>query len=73
MSLIPDYYQMYFLYALAKYTSKFKGRAGAWTEFLEADYRELKDNMEGASEINLSIAGDEQSLLNGAWRVRAGI
>lgn len=73
MSSVPDYYQLYFLYAVAKYVSKFKGRASAWTPDLEADYRELKDNMEGASEINLSIAGDEQSLLNGAYRVRAGI
>ena len=29
--------------------------------------------MEAASEVNLSIAGDEQSLLNGSWRIRAGI
>ena len=73
MSLVPEYYHLYFLYAVAKYVSKFKGRAGAWTPDLEAEYRELKDNMEAASEVNLSIAGDEQSLLNGAWRVRAGI
>lgn len=73
MSLVPEYYHMYFLYAVAKYVSKFKGRGSAWTADLEAEYRELKDNMEAASEVNLSIAGDEQSLLNGAWRVRAGI
>lgn len=73
MSLVPEYYHMYFLYAVAKYVSKFKGRGSAWTSDLEAEYRELKDNMEAASEVNLSIAGDEQSLLNGAWRVRAGI
>lgn len=73
MSMIPEYYHMYFLYAVAKYVSKFKARGSAWTPDLEAEYRELKDNMESASEVNLSIAGDEQSLLNGAWRVRAGI
>lgn len=73
MSLVPDYYQLYLMYAVARYVAKFKARGSAWTPDLEADYRELKDNMEGASEINLSIAGDEQSLLNGAWRVRAGI
>lgn len=73
MSLVPEYYHMYFLYAVAKYVSKFKARGSAWTPDLEAEYRELKDNMEAASEVNLSIAGDEQSLLNGAWRVRAGI
>ncbi len=73
MSSVPEYWHLYFLYAVAKYVSKFKGRGAAWTPDLEAEYRELKDNMEGASEVNLSIAGDEQSLLNGAWRVRAGV
>lgn len=70
---LPDYFELYFLYAVAKYVSKFKGRGSAWTPDLEAEYRELKDDMEAASEVNLSITGDEQSLLNGAWRVRAGI
>ncbi|CAB4151286.1 hypothetical protein UFOVP685_14 [uncultured Caudovirales phage] len=70
---LPDYFELFFLYACAKYTCKFKGRASAWTDDLEADYRELEAEMESASEVNLSIAGDEQSLLNGAWRVRAGI
>lgn len=70
---LPDYQELFFLYAVAKYVSKFKGRSGAWTDDLEADYRELKAQMEAASEVNLSIAGDEQSLLNGAWRVRSGI
>jgi len=69
---LPLYFELYFLYAVAKYVSKFKGRAAAWTDDLEAEYRELKADMEAASEVNLSIAGDEQSLLNGAWRVRAG-
>ncbi len=70
---LPDYFELFFLYAVAKYVSKFKGRGSAWTDDLEADYRELKNDMEAASEVNLSIAGDEQSLLNGAYRVRAGI
>ncbi len=70
---LPEYYEMFFLYAVAKYVSKFKARGSAWTDDLERDFRELKAQMEAASEINLSIAGDEQSLLNGAFRVRAGI
>jgi hypothetical protein len=70
---LPLYFELYFMYAVARYVAKFKGRGGAWTPDLEADYRELKDDMEAASEVNLSIAGDEQSLLNGAWRVRAGV
>lgn len=73
LSLVPEYWHLYFMYAVAKYVSKFKGRGSAWTPDLEAEYRELKDNMEAASEVNLAIMGDEQSLLNGAWRVRAGI
>lgn len=73
LSLVPEYWHLYFMYAVAKYVSKFKGRGSAWTPDLEAEYRELKDNMESASEVNLSIMGDEQSLLNGAWRVRSGI
>jgi hypothetical protein len=70
---LPEYFELFFLYAVAKYVSKFKGRGSAWTDDLEMEYRELKAQMEAASEINLSIAGDEQSLLNGSWRVRAGI
>jgi hypothetical protein len=70
---LPDYQELFLLYAVAKYVSKFKGRGSAWTDDLEDEYRELKDQMEAASEVNLAIAGDEQSLLNGAWRVRAGI
>lgn len=70
---LPEYFELFFLYAVAKYTSKFKGRASAWTDDLEAEYKELKAEMEAASEVNLSITGDEQSLLNGAYRVRAGI
>jgi hypothetical protein len=70
---LPDYQELFLLYAVAKYVSKFKGRSGAWTQDLEAEYRELKDQIEAASEVNLSITGDEQSLLNGAWRVRAGV
>jgi hypothetical protein len=70
---LPGYQELFLLYATARYVAKFKGRSGAWTEDLESDYKELKAQMEAASEVNLSIAGDEQSLLNGAWRVRAGI
>lgn len=70
---LPSYYTRFFLLAVAKDVSLFKGRAEAWTERLELAYREAKDVMEGASEVNLSITGDRASLLNGAWRVRSGI
>ena len=73
MSSLPQYYIRFLLPACAKDVALYKGRAEAWTPPLEQMYREAKDVMEAASEVNLSIAGDEQSLLNGAWRVRAGI
>ncbi len=73
MSNLPQYFIRFLLYAAARDISMFKGRADAWTERLEQIYMESKDIMEAASEINLSIAGDEQSLLNGAWRVRSGV
>jgi hypothetical protein len=73
MDSLPGYYYRYFLFAVAKDTALYKGRADAWTDKLEMAYREAKDNMEAASEVNLSITGDRASLLNGAWRVRAGI
>ena len=73
MSSLPEYYIRFLLPAVAKDVSLYTGRAEAWTQRLEEMYREAKDVMESASEVNLSITGDEQSLLNGAWRVRAGI
>lgn len=73
MSIVPEYYHLYFSYAVAKYLSKYKGRSAAWTPDLEEEYRELKLNMESASEVNLSIQGDTDSLLNGANRLRAGV
>lgn len=73
MAALPLYYTRYLLFALAKDISLYKGRAEAWTERLEMAYREAKDAMEGASEVNLSITGDRASLLNGAWRVRSGL
>ena len=73
MSVLPQYFIRYLLFACAKDVAMYKGRSEAWTEKLEDLYVQAKDVMEGASEVNLSIAGDEQSLLNGHWRVRAGI
>lgn len=73
MSGFPDYYIRYLLFATARDVCLYKGRANAWTPRLEETYQEAKDIMEASSEVNLSIAGDEQSLLNGSWRVEAGI
>lgn len=73
MSSLPQYYIRFLLFAVAKDISMFKARADAWTPRLEEMYLAAKDVIESASEVNLSIVGDEQSLLNGAWRVRAGV
>lgn len=73
MSLVPTYTQRYFLLALARELAVYKGRAEAWTDKLEARYIETKDDMEAASEVNVSIVAERDSLLNGAYRVRAGI
>lgn len=73
LSSLPDYYVRFFLFAVARDVAMYTGRAEAWTPMLEQFYQEALDVMVSASDVNLSIAGDQQSLLNGAWRVRAGI
>jgi hypothetical protein len=73
LDFLPDYYELFFLYAVARFVAPRKGRAAAWTEDYERTYRELKDVMESASEVNLSVVGDREQLLNGHWRVQAGI
>lgn len=70
---LPAYYVLYFLYAVAKETCFFKGRADAWTEKLEAQLNAHRDVILSASEVNLTITGDRASLLNANWRVQAGI
>lgn len=69
----PDYYERFLTFAVARDLAFFKARGAAWGEKLEALYKEAKQDMEAASEVDVTINGDEQSLLNGAWRVRAGI
>lgn len=73
LSNLPQYFIRFLLFATARDVCMYKGRADAWTEKLEKYYEEAYDTMVATSEVNLSISGDEQSLLNGAWRVRAGI
>jgi hypothetical protein len=73
LSNLPQYFIRFLLAACARDVSLYKGRAEAWTPRLEQMYQEAYDIMVSTSEVNLSITGDEQSLLNGAWRVRAGI
>ena len=73
MSELPTYYQLYLQYALAKHLAAFKGRAEAWTPFLEGMYRDLEKDMQAASSVNLDINTNTESWLNASWRVRAGI
>jgi hypothetical protein len=73
MSNLPQYFVRFLLLASGRDVCMYKGRADAWTPKLEQYYQEAYDTMVSTSEVNLAIAGDEQSLLNGAWRVRAGI
>ncbi len=73
MSELPTYYMMYFQFAVAKYMSFYTGRSLAWTQALEDEYMQLKKDMESVSSVNLDIETEQESYLNGAWRVRAGV
>jgi hypothetical protein len=73
MSSLPQYYQRFLLFALARDLAFFKGRSAAWDAKLEAMYEEAKDDMESATSANLVIDTGNESYLNGSWRVRAGI
>lgn len=70
---LPAYYQRYLMFALAKDIALFKGRVAAWTPLLEQELVKATNNMQAVSEVNLAIVGEEESLLNGSWRVKAGI
>jgi hypothetical protein len=70
---IPDYYERFLQFALAKDLSRYKGRSAAWTKDLEDDYLEAKKDMESVSSVNLVVQTENESLLNGSWRVRAGV
>lgn len=73
MTTLPGYYNRYLMFALAKEIAMFKGRASAWTPILEQSLVDATNNMASTSEVNLAIVGDEESLLNGSWRVKAGV
>lgn len=67
------YYIRFLQIATAKELAMYKGRAQAWTPFLEAMYLDAKKDMESVSSCNLVIQTENESLLNGSWRVRAGV
>ena len=73
MATLPGYYNRYLMFALAKDLAMFKGRMSAWTQSLEDELIRVTNLIAATSEINLAIVGDEESLLNGSWRVKAGV
>lgn len=73
MSQFPLYYVRFLRFALARDLAMYKGRAEAWTVKLESMYQEAYENMVAVTPLNLKINGDQESLLNGSWRVKAGI
>jgi hypothetical protein len=73
MSGFPAYYIRYLRWALARELAFYKGRASAWTQDLKDILTEARLEMESVSPVNLNIESDYESLLNGSWRVRAGV
>jgi len=73
MAILPTYMEMFMQFAVAKYLGFFKGRSEAWTQKLEDELINLKKDLESVSSVNLNIETEQESYLNGAWRVRAGV
>jgi hypothetical protein len=73
MSLLPMYQVRYLRLALAKDLSIYKGRMQAWNKQLEDMLREAEQTIMSVSSVNLNIETEQESYLNGSWRVRAGI
>jgi len=73
MAILPTYMEMFMQFAVAKYLGFFKGRSEAWTQKLEDELINLKKDLESDSSVNLNIETEQESYLNGAWRVRAGV
>lgn len=73
MEGFPLYYIRYLRFALARELAFYKGRSSAWDVKLEAMYQAARDEMESVSTMDLVINSANESYLNGAWRVKAGI
>lgn len=73
MALIPTYMIRFLRLALAKDLSIYKGRMNAWNEQLEAMLVQAQQDIYSASSMNLNIETEQESYLNGSWRVRAGV
>lgn len=73
MSLVPTYYIRYLRFALAKDLALYKGRMQAWNQMLEDMLIQAQQDMMSVSSVNLNIETEQESYLNGSWRVRAGV
>lgn len=73
MDNIPQYQTMFLQLALGKYLSVYKGRSQAWNQMLEDMLTEARQTIESVSSVNLNIETEQESYLNGSWRVRAGV
>lgn len=73
MSILPTYYIRYLRFALAKDIAVYKGRMSAWTPQLEDMLIAATQDMQAVSSVNLNIETEQESYLNGSWRVRAGV
>lgn len=73
MSSLPLYAFLWLQFSLAKLLGFYKGRAEAWTDKLEAQLIKYEAELAATSNQNLDININNESWLNGAWRVRAGI
>lgn len=73
MITLPTYFIRYLRLALAKDLTIYKGRMQAWNQGLEAMLVKAEQDMMSVSSVNLNIETEQESYLNGAWRVRAGV
>lgn len=70
---LPNYYELFLLFSLAKQIAMFQGRMEAWTEKLEGMLMKYEADMMSVSSVNLKINDDYDDFLNGSYRVQAGI
>ena len=73
MVTLPTYYIRFLRLTLAKDLAIYKGRQQAWNKMLEDMLVKAEQDMMSVSSVNLNIETEQESYLNGAWRVRAGV
>lgn len=73
MASLPTYFIRYLRLALAKDLAIYKGRTQAWNQMLEQMLLQAEKDMMSVSSVNLNIETEQESYLNGSWRVRAGV